>query len=134
MKQKLILMLTLLFIGATASIAKDTPAGQPSIEFTSTVHDFGVIPENGGPVSCTFEFVNNGDGPLVIVSASASCGCTKPDYPRKPVEVGKKGKIKVTYNPAGRPGEFSKSITVKTNVKGKKRITLKIKGNVNPQQ
>ena len=123
-----------LTLGAIAFLANAEKAaeGQPGISFTQTTHDFGVIPENGGPVTTTFEFTNPGDGPLLILNASASCGCTRPEYPRKPVKPGKKDKITVTYNPKGRPGEFTKNVTVRTNVKGKKKVVLKIKGNVTP--
>ena len=123
-----------LTLGAIAFLtnAEKTAEGQPGISFTQTTHDFGVIPENGGSVTTTFEFTNPGDGPLLILNASASCGCTRPEYPRKPVKPGKKDKITVTYNPTGRPGEFTKNVTVRTNVKGKKKVVLKIKGNVTP--
>ena len=123
-----------LTLGAIAFLAnaEKTAEGQPGISFTQTTHDFGVIPENGGSVTTTFEFTNPGDGPLLIINASASCGCTCPEYPRKPVKPGKKDKITVTYNPKGRPGEFTKNVTVRTNVKGKKKVVLKIKGNVTP--
>lgn len=123
-----------LTLGAIAFLtnAEKTAEGQPGISFTQTTHDFGVIPENGGSVTTTFEFTNPGDGPLLIINASASCGCTRPEYPRKPVKPGKKDKITVTYNPKGRPGEFTKNVTVRTNVKGKKKVVLKIKGNVTP--
>ncbi len=127
----LFLTLTLAAI-AFLTNAEKTAEGQPGISFTQTTHDFGVIPENGGSVTTTFEFTNPGDGPLLILNASASCGCTRPEYPRKPVKPGKKDKITVTYNPKGRPGEFTKNVTVRTNVKGKKKVVLKIKGNVTP--
>lgn len=134
MKLKISLLLSLV-VFVTSIAGADKPAeGKPDIAFTKTVHDFGVFPEDGGPVSCTFEFTNTGDAPLLILNASASCGCTRPDYPKKPVKPGKKDKITVTYNPNGRPGEFSKSVTVRTNVKGKKKVTLKIKGNVTPSK
>lgn len=133
MQLKITLLFSLIFLSATILNAEKKAEGQPAIAFTETVHDFGVIPENGGPVSHAFEFSNTGDGPLVILNASASCGCTRPEYPRKPVKPGKKEKITVTYNPKGRPGEFSKNVTVRTNIKGKqKKVTLKIKGNVTP--
>ena len=106
--------------------------GEPSVEFPALTHDFGTIDENGGPVSHEFEFTNTGDGALMIINATASCGCTRPDYPKKPIAAGKKGKIKVTYLPAGRPGEFNKSVTVKTNAKKGRKVTLKIKGFVTP--
>ena len=104
----------------------------PGIEFSVTSHDFGNIDEDGDPVSCEFEFTNTGDEPLVIVSANASCGCTRPEFPKKPIKPGKTGKIKVTYLPKGRPGEFTKSIRVRTNAKRPKSVNLKISGVVIP--
>lgn len=119
--------------GLLASQAEKPAEGKPAIEFTESAYDFGNIAEEGGPVSHEFEFVNTGDAPLLVMSASASCGCTRPEYPRQPVKAGKKARLKVTYNPKGRPGEFSKTVTVRTNVKGKgKKVTLKIRGNVIP--
>lgn len=109
-------------------------AGEPAIKFTETAFDFGTIAEKGGPVKHEFVFTNTGSAPLMILTASASCGCTRPEFPKKPVSAGKSGKIKVTFLPDGRPGEFTKTVTVKTNAKDKKqkKVTLKIKGFVNP--
>ena len=41
--------------------------------------------------------------------------------------------LKVTYLPKGRPGEFNKTVTVKTNSKKHKKVTLRIKGFVTPE-
>lgn len=109
-------------------------AAEPAITFEETSHDFGSIAEEGGNVTHEFTFTNTGDAPLMIVNASASCGCTRPTYPKKPVAPGKSDKIKVTYAPAGRPGEFVKSITVKTNAKKQKSVKLQIKGAVTPKK
>ncbi len=100
--------------------------------FSDRVHDFGYIKEAKGAVSHTFEFVNTGDKPLIIVQVTASCGCTRPEFPTKPIKPGKKGKIKVTFSPIGRPGAFQKSIKVRTNGK-EKRTTLLITGTVIPK-
>ena len=106
---------------------------QAEATFEVKSHDFGTIKEEGGPVSCYFEFTNTGDKPLLIIDATASCGCTRPEYPTKPIKPGKKGKIKVTYSPIGRPGAFKKTVKVKTN--GKERtITLRIVGAVIPKK
>lgn len=106
---------------------------QASVRFAEQTYNFGNVKENGGPVSHNFEFVNEGDGNLVIVDATSQCGCTKPEYPAKPIAPGKRGVVKVTYNPTGRPGPFDKVITVKTNAKNKK-VRLKITGNVIPSK
>jgi hypothetical protein len=133
MKLKIALLFSLLLV-ATSLQGKDSTEGTPKITFSETSHDFGVIREDGGAVSYSFEFTNTGSAPLLVLSASASCGCTRPDYPKDPVKVGKKSKIKVTFNPLGRAGEFSKTVTVRTNAKGGKKINLKIKGNVTPSK
>ena len=82
-------------------------------------------------VSHEFEFTNVGDGNLIIIEATATCGCTRPEYPKNPIAPGKKGKIKVTYNPIGRQGAIDRVVTVKTNGSPKK-VRLKLKGNVVP--
>lgn len=122
---------TLLFTALTAVIA--TFAASPKISFASKSHDFGTVREADGAVSYEFSFTNDGDAPLAIISARSSCGCTKPTFPRKPLMPGEKGVIKVTYNPKGRPGEFSKNITVKTSDKKNKNVKLRITGVVVPE-
>ena len=109
-------------------------SGEPAIKFTEKDYNFGVIAEKGGPVSHSFEFTNTGTAPLVIISATASCGCTRPSYPTEPIAPGKKGVIKVTYLPDGRPGEFDKVIKVRTNAKESKKVSLKIRGTVSSKK
>lgn len=111
-------------------MAKKEKEGKASIRFNEKVWDFGTI-KNDRPAEHDFEFVNDGDGNLVIIKATAECGCTRPEFPDKPVAPGKKGKIKVTYNPIGRPGSFEKTVKVVTNGKPK-TVYLKIRGTVMP--
>lgn len=125
--KKILAALCCVVAGATAW------ADEPAVEFAELTYDFGTI-EEGGPVNHEFVFTNTGDAPLMIVKATASCGCTRPEYPKKPVKAGKQDKIKVTYLPEGRPGEFNKSITIRTNAKKGKKVTLRIKGFVNPRK
>ncbi len=120
-----------IILAGAAKPAKKSSA-EPAIEFAESAHDFGTIAEDGGNVSHEFRFTNTGDAPLLILNATASCGCTTPKYPKQPIAPGKTGKIKVSYNPNGRPGEFDKTVTVRTNVKRQKRVTVKIKGFVTP--
>lgn len=105
---------------------------QPKITFKEKVHNFGDILETDGFASHVFEFTNTGDAPLIIQRVSSSCGCTTPKWTQSPVEPGEKGIVKATYNPHGRPGGFSKSITVFANVK-EQYIRLAISGNVLPK-
>ncbi len=105
--------------------------GKAAVTFESYRMELGNVPEKGGPVSCEFAFTNTGDANLLIIDAKATCGCTRPEYPKKPVEPGKSGKVKVTYNPAGRPGPIDRTVTITTNGKPKK-VRLHIVGNVIP--
>lgn len=98
--------------------------------FEVSTHDFGTIKESDGDVSFVFKFVNDGDAPLLVTRAQASCGCTSPEYTRKPVRPGEKGEIKVTYHAKGRPGPFDKSVYVYTNSKQQEKVMLSITGNV----
>ncbi|MBD5236415.1 MAG: DUF1573 domain-containing protein [Bacteroidales bacterium] len=102
------------------------------IAFAEKTHNFGIVKEDGGPVSYDFQFVNDGKGNLIIYDATAQCGCTRPEYPKNPVAPGKNGKIRVTYNPIGRPGPFEKVVTVRSNAREGK-VRLKISGNVTPK-
>lgn len=104
----------------------------PEINFKSTSHDFGTIKASNGKVSYEYEFVNTGDKPLVIISVTnGGCGCTEPQFTEAPVNPGKSGKIKVTFNPEGRKGEFRREIKVKTNASSK-RIPLRFNGVIVP--
>ncbi|MDE6836534.1 MAG: DUF1573 domain-containing protein [Muribaculaceae bacterium] len=102
------------------------------IAFAEKTHNFGIVKEDGGPVSYDFQFVNDGKGNLIIYDETAQCGCTRPEYPKNPVAPGKNGKIRVTYNPIGRPGPFEKVVTVRSNAREGK-VRLKISGNVTPK-
>lgn len=129
----MLVILTMLMLPTAAIAANPAQKGKPGIEFAQTTHDFGSMPENGKPVKATFEFTNTGTAPLLIVTASASCGCTKPKFNPKPVMPGEKSEISVTFDPAGKRGEFDKTVTVRTNIKDKRRVVLHLTGVVIPQ-
>lgn len=103
------------------------------ISFDEKNKDFGKINEEDGKVTHVFEFKNKGATPLVINRVQASCGCTTPTWTKEPIEPGKAGSITVTYNPAGRPGPFTKTITVNSN-STEEEVVLIIKGEVIPKQ
>ena len=68
--------------------------GHARIQFKAYQHDFGNMVE-GEIVSYIFTFTNTGTAPLLISSASASCGCTVPKYSKKPVQPGDSGELEV---------------------------------------
>jgi ribosomal protein L30E len=102
---------------------------QAKIQFSETKHDFGKVNETNGPVSHVFSFKNTGNAPLVIQNVETSCGCTSPEYTREPVQPGKSGIVKATFDPTGRPNYFDKNLTVVSNAENN-HVVLTIKGNV----
>lgn len=131
MKIKFLIITLILFL-------KFLDVKSQKISFIESEHDFGQIDENGGSVSYTFEFSNEGTLPLVILSVKPSCGCTTPDWSKNPIKPGNKGFIVAEYNPKGRPGIFRKSLAVISNSEtNSEKISsstyIYIKGKVNKE-
>ncbi len=127
--KKLVLMFSVLLLSIVAlnaqEVQKQTKGA--AISAPEEQFDFGTIKEADGPVTHAFTLKNVGNAPLVITRASASCGCTKPKFSTEPIAPGKSTKIEVTYNPAGRPGQFVKTVAVYSNGK-EGAFILRIKG------
>ena len=97
------------------------------VNFKETTYDFGKI-KQGVPVNHEFTFTNVSAKPVVIESATASCGCTTPTWPQAPVAQGKSDKLKAGFNAAA-AGSFTKQITVKV-AGAQQPVLLTIKGEV----
>lgn len=123
MKQIFILFFTLLSLSAIA---------QSQIVLEKNVHDFGKIKEVDGVVTTVFKFKNTSDKPYIIKYISVSCGCTTPKYSKAPVLSGASSEISVSYDPAGRPGAFSKTVYVASGSSDTVN-ELTIKGDVEPR-
>ncbi|MBC7914715.1 MAG: DUF1573 domain-containing protein [Pyrinomonadaceae bacterium] len=93
--------------------AANSPSGAV-ITYKKNIFDFGVIAA-GAKVSHEFVFTNTGTGPLIISNATATCGCTIPEYPKQPIAPGKEGVIKVIFDSAGKMGKQHKVITITSN-------------------
>jgi hypothetical protein len=103
----------------------------PQMDFKFTDHNFGDLQE-GPKANVDFVFTNTGNKPLILTDVKASCGCTTPDWPKEPIMPGQTSKIKVEYNTQGRPGEFTKSITITSNMEDATPKMIYIKGKVAP--
>jgi Protein of unknown function (DUF1573) len=136
MKKEIFTIVFLLF-SSVAIYAQDKPTlsnvgndnpNQPSFKFNEDEFNFGNIMQ-GEKAQHEFEFINNGKEPLVITSASGSCGCTVPVWPKEPIMGGAKGVIKVTFDSAGKQGIQDKTVTLQSNAK-QNPMVLHLKGNV----
>ena len=84
------------------------------VQMIDSVHNFGTATE-GEKVEFSYRFKNISTKPLVVTKTSASCGCTVPEKPEKPVLPGEIGVIKVVFNSRGKVGHNTKTIEVLSN-------------------
>jgi hypothetical protein len=142
MKKMAFILAVALFIAFTNSFAqsakRDTmlkPERQikvngPVARFDKTLFEFTDLVQ-GTPGTASFVLTNDGNEPLIIASATASCGCTNLAYSKDPILPGKSTTISATYN-AAVVGNFNKSVTVRMNA-GDQPVVLQIKGKVVPK-
>ncbi|TCJ17681.1 DUF1573 domain-containing protein [Flaviaesturariibacter flavus] len=104
-----LLLAAALLVGGLAAQAQEKVDN--AVKISTERYDFGKI-KQGVPVNTAFEIKNISDKPLVIESATGSCGCTTPTVPKEPIAPGATAKLPVNYNAAAM-GVFNKTVTVK---------------------
>jgi Protein of unknown function (DUF1573) len=87
-----------------------------TVQIIDSAYNFKPVTD-GEKVEYSYRFKNTGTKPLVIVEATASCGCTVPQKPEKPILPGETGFIKIVFDSKGRVGEAHKTINVISNAK-----------------
>lgn len=112
----------------TNTASGKTNASLPDIKFEEETHDFGKMTQ-GEKVSYSFKFKNTGGTSLIISSASGSCGCTVPEFPKKPILPGEEEKINVVFSSEGKSGIVEKSVSIVTNCEPSTKI-IYIKANI----
>lgn len=115
-------------ISNTQSAEGKSNSSLPEIKFEEETHDFGRITQ-GEKVAYAFKFKNTGSSNLIISSASGSCGCTVPEYPKKPIAAGEEASINVVFSSEGKSGIVEKSVTLVTNCEPSTKI-IYIKANI----
>jgi hypothetical protein len=125
-----LMMLTGAAIVSSNSVNAQEVQNGAKITFTKETHDYGTI-KNGADGTCTFEFKNTGNAPLILSDAKGSCGCTVPTWPKEPIAPGAKGVISVKYD-TKRAGAINKSVTITSNASNEPTKTIRIKGTVLP--
>jgi len=142
MKKMILMTVIALLVNFTVTYAQNAsqePAAKaenpakvngPVATFDKTTFEFTDLTQ-GVPGTASFNLKNDGNEPLIISSANASCGCTNLTYSKDPVLPGKSISISATYN-AAVAGPFTKTVTVRTNASDQP-VVLMIKGKVNPK-
>ena len=122
----IIIAVAALLLAATGVRAQ---SGNGYVKVDKTVHDFGDIYVDQGPVSCTFTFTNTGTQPVLLLSAVASCGCTEVEWTREPLQAGKSGTVSATFDNNDGPSPFDKTVTVYVSDR-KAPFVLHLRGSV----
>jgi len=132
--KKVLFTMLMFFVAAVATnsvSAQEVSQDGAKIKFDKEVHDYGTI-KNGADGTCTFDFTNTGNQPLIISNAKGSCGCTVPSWPKEPVNPGQTATITVKYD-TKRTGAINKSVTITSNAVNEPTKVIRIKGNVLPK-
>lgn len=85
-----------------------------TFEMLDTMHDFGIINE-GDKVRHAYKIKNTGTNPLFIANVITSCGCTAPEFPKKPLSPGEESVVTLEFNSAGKKGKVQKNAMLISN-------------------
>lgn len=103
--------------------------------FTPSTIEIDTVRYDSGPVEVTFSFQNVSGKPVTLLDVRPQCGCTVPVYSRSAVGPGKKGTVKVTFDPSQTYGEQKRYLTVvSTNGDYRKLNTIQVHGYVRRDQ
>jgi hypothetical protein len=108
--------------GKNANVVASTDTAV--ISFKEYERELGKVTQ-GEKVASIFTFENKGKGPLVILSATTSCGCTVTKFDARPINPGDSGTLEVVFDSSGREGKQSKTIVVRSNA-SKPTVLLRI--------
>jgi len=97
-------------------------ANMTTMSFDKLSHDYGKVTADSDNKT-TFRVTNTGKKPLIIEKVSASCGCTTPSKPEKPIPPGKSDEITVVFHPKETQlGQQNKTVTVIANTHPKMEV------------
>jgi hypothetical protein len=112
-----------------SKLTEEEKAKAAKINFEEKNFDFGNL-KQGEKVEYEYVFTNTGKSDLIIRKVKASCGCTAVNMAKSVIAPGETGKIKTTFNSAGKRGKQNKTITVVTNDPNNPREILWIRGDI----
>ncbi len=119
MNKSIIVIILIIGIAALGWIIIEDNAFETNTSLPTQVYvefkeiNLGKLKQNE-PCLAIYQLTNIGANPLIIQHVEANCGCTKPEWPKKPIKPAKSAEIKVTYD-AEYPGRFIKQIKVYCN-------------------
>lgn len=113
-----------LYIRRMTGKEEKTPVRRLTLaEAEPAVIDFGLL-EGKETRTNRVKLTNRGKEPLVLLEATADCGCTETVFSREPLPPGKSTWVEVRFTPADK-GTFSKTIRLYANVSEPILLTLR---------
>ena len=103
------------------TISSKAPTARPGLNDVAAPLDIAFDPpklalgimQPGVPKTGIIKMTNNGDAPIQIKKAVASCGCTTPNWPKTPIAPGESADIEITLKPSTKQGvKLSKRVTL----------------------
>ncbi len=133
--RKFLLLILVTLVGVISADARRVPGDKVGVQIDTLIYDFGTIRANDPAVNHVFRMKVTGNESVSIIQAVPSCGCTTPDYPRRPTKPGETAEIKVVFNPAGQHGEQKKEVRLrlKNGANKAENISLILVGDVLPK-
>jgi len=113
---------------AQPQVTPNPDPNAPVMTFATDTMNFGTVTQ-GTIVERDYKFTNTGKQPLVITSATGSCHCTVPDFPKEPIAPGKTGVIHVRFDSSGKMNYQDKTATIQSNNRDG-AVVIHLRGNV----
>ena len=129
--KKLLQMLFVLLFSLSAYAQIGPVSENAKIQIDNEKYDFGDIP-NATKLEHTFKITNNGSDTLKIYKVKSSWGCTAVLLSSEAIMPGDTTYVKATIESNMREGRISKTVTVYSNDKRKRKIRLYIRANIVP--
>jgi hypothetical protein len=88
--------------------------GQAIIKFDKTMQHLGFV-HKGDTLKFEYPFKNIGNQPLVVSETKVECGCTQVGKPSQPIDPGKQGVIKISFNTSSTIDRQDRTVTILSN-------------------
>lgn len=112
-----VLILNITTVLAQKNIKTKTPVKieKGALFFEQTFISLGTVQDKQEPVKIVFKFQNIGKGKVTISDVKGDCGCSQPQWDKKPVAFNQKGEVIIYFFPKQLSGNQTKTITVFTD-------------------
>lgn len=120
MRLSFLFLLSMFLMYSSALVAQEEAESDTisfaQMKFENSSYNFGDLYQ-GEKVEHVFSFINIGNVPLILNNVLATCGCTAPEWEKKPLLPGEEGQVKIVFDSSSKIGRQNKVITIRSNAK-----------------